>query len=292
MVGGFGLVGAPLTLIEALRGERARARADGHLQQPRRAGQGARRAAARRRRPRGRSAPTSRATPTSSPRTSAASSRSSCCRRARCRRRSARAARASAGSTRRPAVGTKLAEGREQREIDGARYLFCAPLRADVALIRARTADELGNLVYDKTARNFNPDMATAAKVVIAEVDEIVGVGELAPDAGRHAAPVRRPARARGGDAVSVRRAGDRARGSRDAAARRRGGQPRDRDPDARRRLHRGPRRSSCTPRTGCSASGRRPAATPSTSTSSTPASCPCPRRRARRTSPARSRSR
>ena len=80
------------------------------------------------------------------------------------------------------AVGTKLAEGREEREIGGARYLFYPSLRADVALIRARAADELGNLVYDKTARNFNPDMATAGTVVIAEVDEIVGVGELAPD--------------------------------------------------------------------------------------------------------------
>ena len=80
------------------------------------------------------------------------------------------------------AVGTKLAEGREEREIGGARYLFYESLRADVALIRARSADELGNLAYDKTAQNFNPDMATAARVVIAEVDEIVAVGELAPD--------------------------------------------------------------------------------------------------------------
>jgi 3-oxoacid CoA-transferase subunit A/3-oxoadipate CoA-transferase alpha subunit len=80
------------------------------------------------------------------------------------------------------AVGTKLAEGREEREIGGARYLFYESLRADVALIRARAADELGNLVYDKTARNFNPDMATAGAVVVAEVDEIVGVGEIAPE--------------------------------------------------------------------------------------------------------------
>jgi 3-oxoacid CoA-transferase subunit A/3-oxoadipate CoA-transferase alpha subunit len=80
------------------------------------------------------------------------------------------------------AVGTKLAEGREEREIGGARYLFYESLRADVALIRARAADELGNLVYDKTARNFNPDMATAGAVVVAEVDEIVGAGEIAPE--------------------------------------------------------------------------------------------------------------
>ena len=79
-------------------------------------------------------------------------------------------------------VGTQLAEGREERELGGVRYLFCAALRADVALVRARAADELGNLVYDKTARNFNPDMATAGATVIAEVDELVGVGEIAPE--------------------------------------------------------------------------------------------------------------
>ena len=79
-------------------------------------------------------------------------------------------------------VGTKLAEGREEREIDGVRYLFQRALRADVALVRARAADALGNLVYDKTARNFNPDMATAGRVVVAEVDEIVEVGALAPE--------------------------------------------------------------------------------------------------------------
>jgi 3-oxoacid CoA-transferase A subunit len=80
------------------------------------------------------------------------------------------------------AVGTKLAEGREEREIGGARYLFCESLRADVALVRARTADTLGNLVYDKTARNFNPDMATAGRIVIVEVDEIVDAGAIAPE--------------------------------------------------------------------------------------------------------------
>ena len=80
------------------------------------------------------------------------------------------------------AVGTQLAEGREEREIGGERYLFYPSLRADVALIRARASDELGNLVYDKTARNFNPDMATAGKIVVAEVDEVVGVGEIAPE--------------------------------------------------------------------------------------------------------------
>lgn len=81
------------------------------------------------------------------------------------------------------AVGTLLAEGQEQREIDGETYLFQRPLKADVALIRAARADELGNLVYSRTARNFNPEMATAARHVIAEVDEIVPVGTLAPEA-------------------------------------------------------------------------------------------------------------
>ena len=82
----------------------------------------------------------------------------------------------------RTGAGTLLAEGREERVIDGERYLLQFPLRADVALIRAAKADRLGNLAYARTARNFNPDMATAAKIVIAEVDEIVEVGELPPE--------------------------------------------------------------------------------------------------------------
>ena len=79
-------------------------------------------------------------------------------------------------------VGTELAEGREVREIDGELYLFEKPLRADIALIRAHRADTLGNLTYYKTARNFNPDMAAAADVVVAEVDEIVEAGTLDPE--------------------------------------------------------------------------------------------------------------
>jgi 3-oxoacid CoA-transferase A subunit len=79
-------------------------------------------------------------------------------------------------------VGTDLAEGREVREIDGELYLFEKPLRADIALIRAHRADTLGNLTYYKTARNFNPDMATAAEVVVAEVDEIFEAGTLDPE--------------------------------------------------------------------------------------------------------------
>lgn len=80
------------------------------------------------------------------------------------------------------AVGTALAEGKEQREIDGELYVFEKPIRGQVALIRAHKADTLGNLVYYKTARNFNPIMATAAEYVVAEVDEIVEPGELDPE--------------------------------------------------------------------------------------------------------------
>src|SRR5699024_6434629 len=80
-------------------------------------------------------------------------------------------------------VGTKLAEGKEEREIDGVKYILEKPIRGDAALIRAHKADTLGNVVYYKTARNFNPLMATAAKTVIVEVDEIVEAGELDPEA-------------------------------------------------------------------------------------------------------------
>ena len=79
-------------------------------------------------------------------------------------------------------VGTLLAEGKEVREIGGKMYLLQEALRADVALVRAHKADRMGNLVYYKTARNFNPMMATAADVVIAEVDEVVDVGQLDPE--------------------------------------------------------------------------------------------------------------
>jgi len=81
------------------------------------------------------------------------------------------------------AVGTKLAEGKEERIIDGKHYIFEKALRGDIAFIRAHKADTLGNLAYYKTARNFNPIMATAASYVIAEVDEIVQAGELNPEA-------------------------------------------------------------------------------------------------------------
>jgi 3-oxoacid CoA-transferase len=79
-------------------------------------------------------------------------------------------------------AGTALAEGRETKRINGVEHVYIPALRADVALIRAWQADTAGNLVYRMTERNFNPLMATAADLVIAEAEEIVPVGELSPD--------------------------------------------------------------------------------------------------------------
>ena len=79
-------------------------------------------------------------------------------------------------------VGTDLEKGKEVREFNGKRYVLEEAIRADVALIRAKKADRLGNLVYSKTARNFNPVMAMAADYTIVEVDEIVEPGELDPE--------------------------------------------------------------------------------------------------------------
>ncbi|EGQ26853.1 MULTISPECIES: CoA transferase subunit A [Sporosarcina] len=78
-------------------------------------------------------------------------------------------------------VGTQIAEGKEVRVFDGKEYLLEEALNADFALIRAAKADQLGNLIYNKTAQNFNPLMAAAAKFTIAEAEEIVDVGELDP---------------------------------------------------------------------------------------------------------------
>ncbi|NYT86441.1 3-oxoacid CoA-transferase subunit A [Pollutimonas harenae] len=79
-------------------------------------------------------------------------------------------------------AGTPLAEGKEQRHINGRDYLLEYPLHADYALIKALRADRWGNLVYRKTARNFGPIMATAARVTVAQVDSIVELGELDPE--------------------------------------------------------------------------------------------------------------
>ena len=76
-------------------------------------------------------------------------------------------------------VGTQLAEGKETRTFDGREYVLELPLKADFALLRGHKADLMGNVVYRGTSRNFNGVMATAARVTIMEVDEVVEVGEL-----------------------------------------------------------------------------------------------------------------
>ncbi|MGW0707911.1 3-oxoacid CoA-transferase subunit A [Streptomyces sp. NPDC002643] len=80
-------------------------------------------------------------------------------------------------------AGTPLAEGKEVREIDGRIHVLEYPIKGDVALISAHRADEMGNLVYRKTARNFGPIMATAATTTIVQVSEVVPVGTLDPEA-------------------------------------------------------------------------------------------------------------
>lgn len=78
--------------------------------------------------------------------------------------------------------GTVVAEGKETREFDGRHYVMETALRADVALVKAWKADEAGNLVFRRTARNFNPACAMAGKICIAEVEEVVPVGSIDPD--------------------------------------------------------------------------------------------------------------
>ncbi|MDT0352656.1 3-oxoacid CoA-transferase subunit A [Pseudonocardia charpentierae] len=79
-------------------------------------------------------------------------------------------------------VGTSLAEGKESREIDGRTYVLEHPIKGDLALIKAHVADRMGNLVYRKTARNFGPIMATAARTVAVQVDRVVEIGGLDPE--------------------------------------------------------------------------------------------------------------
>nr|WP_238120678.1 MULTISPECIES: 3-oxoacid CoA-transferase subunit A [unclassified Xanthobacter] len=79
--------------------------------------------------------------------------------------------------------GTPIAAGKETREIDGRQYVLEYPIRADYALIKAHQGDRWGNLVYRKTARNFGPVMATAARITIAQVEDIVPLGSLDPEA-------------------------------------------------------------------------------------------------------------
>src|SRR5205814_8266074 len=79
-------------------------------------------------------------------------------------------------------VGTLVSEGKETRTIDGKGYVLEKPLHADFAFVKAWKGDRVGNLVYRRTARNFNPVMATAARVTIAEVEELVEPGQIDPD--------------------------------------------------------------------------------------------------------------
>ncbi len=82
----------------------------------------------------------------------------------------------------RTGVGTVVADGKEQREFDGDTYVMERGLRADVSLVKAWKADQSGNLVYRKTARNFNPVIATAGRITVAEVELVVETGQLDPD--------------------------------------------------------------------------------------------------------------
>ncbi|WP_010284423.1 CoA transferase subunit A [Bacillus timonensis] len=79
-------------------------------------------------------------------------------------------------------VGTPIAEGKETREFNGKEYLLEEAFVADFSLVRAEKADKMGNLIYNKTARNFNPMIAAAGKVTIAEVEELYEIGELDPN--------------------------------------------------------------------------------------------------------------
>jgi 3-oxoadipate CoA-transferase alpha subunit len=95
------------------------------------------------------------------------------------------------------AVGTKLAEGKEQREIGGRAYIAGRGAAGDVALVEAWEADRWGNLTYRSSARNFNPVMATAAKLTIVQTQHIVELGALDPEKDRDARHLRQPRAAR-----------------------------------------------------------------------------------------------
>jgi 3-oxoacid CoA-transferase subunit A len=83
----------------------------------------------------------------------------------------------------RTGVGTAVAEGKETRDFDGETYVMETGIRADLALVKAWKADRAGNLVYRMTARNFNPQVAACGRITVAEVEEVVEIGELDPDA-------------------------------------------------------------------------------------------------------------
>jgi 3-oxoacid CoA-transferase subunit A len=94
-----------------------------------------------------------------------------------------RASGGSAAGFTKTGYGTVVAEGKETREFDGEGYVMERGLTADLAIVKAWKGDTAGNLVYRKTARNFNPVMATAGRVTVAEVEHLVEPGELDPDA-------------------------------------------------------------------------------------------------------------
>jgi 3-oxoacid CoA-transferase subunit A len=79
-------------------------------------------------------------------------------------------------------VGTVVAEGKDVREFDGEKYVMERSLVADISLVKAYKADKAGNLVYRRTARNFNPNVAMAGKITVVEVEELVEIGEIDPD--------------------------------------------------------------------------------------------------------------
>ncbi|WP_062362739.1 CoA transferase subunit A [Vreelandella aquamarina] len=82
----------------------------------------------------------------------------------------------------RTGVGTVVAEGKELREFEGESYIMETALKADVSLVKAKKSDAAGNLIFSGTARNFNPEVAMAGKVTIAEVEELVDIGDIHPD--------------------------------------------------------------------------------------------------------------
>src|SRR5690606_14229507 len=83
----------------------------------------------------------------------------------------------------RTGVGTIVADNKEVREFGGVPYIMELALNADISLVKAKRADTSGNLIFERTARNFNPEVAMAGKITVAEVEEIVELGEMDPDA-------------------------------------------------------------------------------------------------------------
>lgn len=181
MIGGFGLVGAPLTLIEALceRGAEDLTIISNNLGEP--GGKGLSRLLAL-----GRIRKAIGSYFTSNPEVAAARERGELQIQLLPQGTLAEAIRAGGagigGFFTPVGAGTLLAEGKEQRMIDGRLHVLEAPLKADFALVRAHKADRYGNLMFEKTQNNFNAAMSMAGRTTVAEVDEILEVGELVPE--------------------------------------------------------------------------------------------------------------